>query len=221
MSGTAATAPVPAPAPASIQLTAAQLQAIVQTAVQAAIAAAQPGPPAQPVFALVPGGGDPNTPWNFTSGDGLKLFQAATKGFDKRFNGDMEKLQYFLDALQERAMTYGMDGILRVNIGTAAAPEYCMLTSEYGSISEAQMRDHALTYQALDGRLRQSSATLISLISNSVSPELLDELKQKNYTVSVQVGTPPAQEEQHDGLLKVKNCCKRFDLNNYELINLV
>jgi hypothetical protein len=210
MSGTAAAAPVPAPAPASIQLTAAQLQAIVQTAVQAAIAAAQPGPPAQPVFALVPGGGDPNTPWNFTSGDGLKLFQAATKGFDKRFDGDMEKLQYFLDALQERAMTYGMDGILRVNIGTTAAPEYRMLTSEYGSISEAQMRVHALTYQALDGRLRQSSATLISLISNSVSPELLDELKQKSYTVSVQVGNPPAQEERHDGPLML-----------YQLIMLV
>jgi hypothetical protein len=98
-------------------------------------------------------------------------------------------------------ITYSIDAVLRVNIGTQAAPEYRSLTMEYGSILEAQMRAHALTYQTLDGRLRQSSAALTSLISNSVTPELLDELKQKNYEVSVQVGNPPASTDRLDGPL--------------------
>jgi hypothetical protein len=153
------------------------------------------------VYSVVPGGGDPTTPWNFTTGDGLKLFQAATKAIEDKFDGDMEKLQYFLDAIQERANTYGMDGVLRINIGTAAAPEFRNLTTEYGSITDAQMRAHAIVYQRLDERDRQCSAILVSLISASITPELLDELKQKDYSVTVQVGTPPAEQKRQDGPL--------------------
>ena len=101
---------------------AAAIQAIVQQAVQAALAN-MGNPPAPvvpqqaPAFALVPGDGDPNTPWNFTSGDGLKLFQAATKPLDTKFDGTSGKLQYFLDAIHDRANTYGLSAVLRIDVG--------------------------------------------------------------------------------------------------------
>lgn len=82
---------------ATVQMTQAQLQLIFTTAVAQALANAPvPAVTAAPAFHLVPGGGDPAKTWNFTSGDGLKLFQAATKGFDPRHEGDVEKLQCFL-----------------------------------------------------------------------------------------------------------------------------
>jgi hypothetical protein len=81
--GTAAPAGSPAPAPAApLTMTKAQLRTLIQAAVQTAPTAVQPAPQQVP-FALVPGGGSDNNPWNFTSGNGLKLFEAATKAFAK------------------------------------------------------------------------------------------------------------------------------------------
>ena len=83
---------------------AAAIQALIDQAVQAALQQQQANPvvPVAPpvqqaAFALVPGDGDTNVPWNFTTGDGLKLFQAATKPLETKYDGSISKLQYFLD----------------------------------------------------------------------------------------------------------------------------
>ena len=187
------------PAPPQM-MNAAQVQALVQQAVQAAMAGMQQQQPAnipanppqaqaQPgvvPFALVPGDGNANVPWNFTTGDGLKLFQAATRPLETKFDGSVGKLQYFLDAIQNRAETYGMAGILKVNVAAIGAPnDYRNLTVEYGAITAIQMQTHAQTYQALDNRERQSAAVLLTLLKQSIAPETLDELKQKDFRVTV------------------------------------
>ena len=187
-------------------MNAAAIQALVQQAVQAAMAGMQaqqqqqannpPNPPAPAPFALVPGDGNANVPWNFTTGDGLKLFQAATRPLDTKYDGSVGKLQYFLDAIQNRAETYGMAGVLRVNVAPIGAPDdYRSLTVEYGAITAAQVQAHALTYQAQDNRQRQSAAVLLTLLKQSVAPETLDELKQKDFKVTVNIAGVAIQRE--------------------------
>ncbi|KAL3937492.1 MAG: hypothetical protein SGARI_002105 [Bacillariaceae sp.] len=187
---------------AAIQLNQNQLQALIQNAIQGALAAVQqppppppPPPPAVP-FALVPGGGDPAVPWNFTNGDGLRLYTAATKEFDPKYDGSPENLQFFLDNIQERADRYGMGGVLTVNIGGG---ETRSLTTEYGSITEAQMQTHALTYQALDNRNRQSASTLMALIKASLKPAIYEELRQKEDRYTVEVNPGPNAMHRKDG----------------------
>lgn len=119
---------------------AAAIQLLVQQAVQAAIGAIQqqqqPAPQQQqqqaaaPAFALVPGDGNANVPWNFSTGDGLKLFQAATRPLETKYDGSMDKLQYFLDAIQHRAETYGMAEVLQVNVA-AQTRTYCTITKPW------------------------------------------------------------------------------------------
>ena len=190
-------------------LDAAAIQALIDQAVQAALQQQQanqqqqqanpvapPAPVQQPAFALVPGDGHANRPWDFTTGDGLKLFQAATKPLETKYNGSVDKLQYFLDAIQNRAETYGMAGVLRVNVAAAGAPDdHRSLTVEYGAITAIQMQTHAQTYQALDNRARQSAAVLLTLLKQSIAPETLDELKQKDFKVTVNVGGVHVQRE--------------------------
>ena len=61
-----------------------QMQQMLQ-----AVVGAIPQPPQaqQPHFAIVPGGGDPQQPWALTTGEGIKMFMAATKAFDTKFDG--------------------------------------------------------------------------------------------------------------------------------------
>jgi len=129
--------------------------------------------------ALVPGGGSNNVPWNFTEGDGFKLHQAATKPFDPKCDGNPETLQHFLDAIQFRASACGLDIVLNVETGTSSRSDMRSLTSECGSIAHDNMIDHALTHQDQDDRKRQASQALITLLTQSLEPEVMDELKQK------------------------------------------
>jgi len=216
-------------APAVFQLTEVQLQTLMREAVVAAFAnhpglgqqqqqqqqQQQPPPPPTAAFALVPGAGTANVPWDYNSPLGLKLCLAVTHPLDKKFDGSPEALQYFLDAIQFRADTYGLGPVLSIETGTALAPEKRALTHEYGAITRAQMVAHAMVYQGNDDRLRQSARTIMVLITQSVTAELMDELKQRkeDYTVDAIINpnvNPPVSEPREDGPLMM-----------YELIKLV
>ena len=153
----------------------------------------------------MPGGGAVTTPWDHTKGDGLKLFVAATASLDIKFDGKPETLQHFLDAIQFRAETHGLDVVLAVETGTSTNPDIKLITTQHGSTTEAQVIAHAMVHQALDDRRRQASRTLITLISRSIEPELMDELKQRkdDCTVSVAIGTGNAAvtHKREDGAL--------------------
>ena len=95
-------------ADANVVMTAQQLaaflqaqQAQMQQMIQAVVGAIpQQQQPAQPDFAVVPGGGNPQQPWALRTGEGTKMFLAATKALNSKFDGDTDKLQHFLDAIQ-------------------------------------------------------------------------------------------------------------------------
>lgn len=174
----------------AISISKENLSQLITDAVKAAVTAVQTqgsgssNPPAT-AFHLVPGGDNTSTNlWDFRVGDGLKFFQAATKGIDPRYGGDPDKLQYFLDQVQDQAEEYGFASLLTI---TTSNNETRSLTTEYGSLQIDQVIDSAKTYQAVDGRKRQVSRLLISFIKKSITPQLLDELKTKSYQITVSV----------------------------------
>ena len=105
---------------AAVPLDAAQIQAIVQAAVAAAIAGLPPQQPpvaaANPVdvpFAISPAGAG-NAPWDFSSSTGLKLYLAVVAPFSTPFDGNEETLNDFLRRIWNRAKSFGLVEILRV-----------------------------------------------------------------------------------------------------------
>ena len=163
---------------------AAAIQALVQDAVQAALQGFQQQqqqqqvPPAQPVavpYADVPGGAG-NDPWDFTSGSGLKVFINSTKGLETKFDGNQAKLHPFLLHVSKRAAAYGWSTILTIPDGGNIARS---LIKEYGTLSRAHVRAHAITYITQENRARQSSTCMALFIEESITEELLVRLQQR------------------------------------------
>ena len=168
----------------------------------------RPAQPAAPAYAIVPGGVINQAAYDFTSPDGRKLFQSATKAFEDKFAGLNGKLQYFLDDICDRLRTFGMDNILMIDTGAQGVNDPRNITFEYGAMTRAQVIVHAQAYQARDDRDRQSASVLMNLIRNSITPEVRDELKQRDYKVTVMINA--AETTREDGVLML-----------YELINMV
>jgi hypothetical protein len=196
---------------AQINLDQAGLQALIQNAVQQALLAAQqqqqqqppPPPPPVPAFALVPGEGPATQPWDFTKGDGLKLFLNGTKGLDIKYDGSQEKLTAFLEQVSNRAASFGWTPILTVNDTNGTARD---VIAEYGTLTHANVLANTNTYIRLNGRNRQASNCLQLFLKASIESEVLLELaaKRSEYTVTVN------NEERTDGVLML-----------YKLISMV
>ncbi|CAB9531510.1 unknown protein [Seminavis robusta] len=164
----------------------AQLQATAQAQAQQGQQQQQGQQPATaPTFSMAPGGGDQTKAWDFASDKGMKFYSQATKASDIKYDGSSEKLHQFLNFIKVRASTFGMMIVLdKVAVDNNKTRS---VITEYGSISHEQMKTHAETYQAEDNRKRQASGMLVTLISNSVLPDVFDELMQREdkYTVKV------------------------------------
>ena len=138
-------------------------------------------------FANIPGGVG-TAPWDFTQGDGMKLHNHSTKAFDPKYDGKQGGLRHFLRNIQLRANKYGWAGILNIpgEGGTVR-----QLTTQYGALTRANVRDHAISYVNAHGRLEQGSNMLLDLVRNSIEPTLLDELELRREHYTVTVGTAP------------------------------
>lgn len=187
---------------AGVNLTQEQLQQLVQAAVAAALAAQQQQPgapqaaaPQAPPFAVVPGGAQAQ-PWDFTSGDGLKLWTNATRPLisDSKWDGEQKHLYHFLDCIKERATSFGLMCILMI---ANASGQVCNLLTQYGTLTLANVTANADSYRAadagMDGKRRQCASILAKLIKASISAELDGRLVQhaQQYTVN---SAPPGQD---------------------------
>jgi len=154
-----------------------------------------PPPPQQQQFVAVPGGNGGNNapPWDLTKGDGLKIFQYATKGLDPRYDGDPAGLQDFLDDTQHRGQSYGWMDIMNVPTPNGIKK----MTTSFGAITMEQVMDHATTYMAVDGRNKQASMMMVEFIHASLDKKTRHAMKQfqRDYTLNVgqeQVQVGPA-----------------------------
>ncbi|CAB9519746.1 hypothetical protein (Partial), partial [Seminavis robusta] len=190
-------------------VTAAVAAALQDQAVLTAIRGpAQPRPQAA-AFAVTPAGTG-NTAWDFTSGTGLKIFIAATSPFTPQYDGKEATLRDFLRKVRNRAEAFGWTGILMV-IDADGTPRN--ITLEYGCLTLARVKEHAITYLRQDNREHQASACLRQLIIGSITSGLADKLasRKANFTVNTaaaaQVGQPaPAPVFKEDGT------CMLFDI---------
>jgi hypothetical protein len=179
-------------------ITEAQLKVLVQEAMTAAMAASAAAATTATTtrFTLHPGDGVSTQPWDFTTGDGLKLFINGTKPIVPAFDGKQEGLHQFLFMVKERATTFGWDSILQVNDSQGEKRD---ITIEYGALTRAEVLAHATVYQARDQRERQAANCLLTMIKASISTELSTELQDLKDQYVVSVGTPAI--ERTDGVL--------------------
>jgi hypothetical protein len=90
---------------------AAQTQAA--TAALTASAAAPPLVSAPPAFTLLTGSSEVN-PLTFKTSEDIKIYNAATKGLDKKFDLKKDNLPLFLSEVKERFRTFGWTNIITV-----------------------------------------------------------------------------------------------------------
>ncbi|CAB9525525.1 hypothetical protein SEMRO_1689_G291300.1 [Seminavis robusta] len=193
---------------AALTITQEELKAIMREAMQAALT--HVSSQATTTFSVVPGGGDQTKTWDLTSDKGMKYFAQATKAPDTLFDGTIEKLHNFLGLIKKRATTYGMMSVIaNINIGNNKTRS---ILTEYGSITEAQIKAHAEVYQKEDNRQRQAAKMVEALIANSIEQDVFDELEQREdkYTVKVTPTGGNAEVTRQDGPMML-----------YQLISMV
>jgi hypothetical protein len=133
-------------------LTEDQLRTLVQAALTAALtaqatAAAAAATAGTTKFTLHPGDGAASTPWDFTTGDGLKLFINGTKPLSPIFDGKQTTLPQFLFMIRERVTSFGWSTVLDVADSSGVKRD---ITMEYGALTHQNVINHATVYQAKD-----------------------------------------------------------------------
>jgi hypothetical protein len=188
---------------------AAAMQAFVNQAIAQALAqqAAAPGPPIDYVqlgnalqaaltpippvnsFSYFPGGGS-NTPWNFGTSDGEKIYRRATAPIDPIYDGAAKGLSLFLRAIGLRGKGLGWATSI-FSIPDSSATNRDLLT-EHGLLTLANVTARAVTYVGQSTRADQSASLLATLIPSSITPELYLKLayRANEYTVNNQEDGP-------------------------------
>jgi hypothetical protein len=148
------------------------IQAIIAAANAAAAAAvpvAIPAPPAAPAapFALLPGAAY-NAPLDYSKSGELKMFRSATTGMDDKFDLKEDHLRVFLSSIKEHVRTYDWNGIVTV---PDTAAENRNLITNYGQLTMANVRAHAITYIDAQTRNAQNSMMLYLYLLNSLTED--------------------------------------------------
>jgi hypothetical protein len=156
-----------APAPALAQITTAGTNAAQ------ALAAAVTFTPS-----LTPGGASA-LPWNYSTSEHIKIYMAAIKGLDPKFNGKPEHLRTFMANVERRAREFGWMPIVSINNKN--------LFDEYGTISTGDLTVEAEAY-SIGGVTRkgQDAQAMYEFIMNSIEPDLISKLitYQSSYKVA-------------------------------------
>lgn len=167
---------------------------------------AQQVAPAAPVFALTPASLAAGAFIDYGSQTGIKLFKRATESLSQKHDLDQENLQVFLEAVRSRAIEQGwLNTILTITVNGAELK----LIDNYGALSDAIVRRHALTYAFQDVRAAQDSANLFTSLelSMTVSAWKTISAEKANFTIK-RKELPAAQQiqgqendEYRDGVL--------------------
>eukprot|EP00797_Seminavis_robusta_P026615 Sro487_g152930.1 n/a (451) ;mRNA; f:41328-42680 len=196
--------------------------AAIQALVQAAVAAAllNPAvinairPPAAPApvpvpFSITPAGAG-NTPWDFTSANGIKIFMASTAPLSVAYDGNENGLRDFLRKIFQRAESFGWVAILMVNDANGVSRD---ITTQHGCLKLEDVQAHAITYLRLQQREHQASACLRKLLLGSLVPKLADRLstRSENYTVNAAAAAQQNQPAPAP-IMKEDGTCMLFEL---------
>jgi hypothetical protein len=138
-------------------------------ALPAAAAAPPPVVPVPPAFALLPGSAAIN-PLTFTTSEDMKIYNAATKGLEKKFDLKENNLHLFLTEVKERVRTFGWTDIITVP-DSSAPPVMRNLLTNFGQLTVANCTAHATTYYATQTRTAQNSIFLYQFLHESLTDD--------------------------------------------------
>ena len=120
-------------------------------------------------FALAPGLIKQADIINYSTREGQKVFDIATKPLHDEFALDHTSLHGFLEQLRARAMITGWNDILLIPTDLTQPNETVDILSLHGSLSLEQISAHALTYVNTETRAAQDSIQLYTCIINSLT----------------------------------------------------
>ena len=157
-------------------------------AAPAAGAGAAGGAPAA-VFALTPGLANPGQPWDFSTREGLKIYtHAAAKLSDTPFNEGIKSLKVLLVGIGQRGEAYSWNELFTVSNQAAPIPVNKNLLTQYGVLTNDNVRAHGTAIVAAASRLEQMSVQVKNaIILASLGPDMLIKLlaRKEEYMVVV------------------------------------
>jgi hypothetical protein len=130
---------------------------------------------AQVRFALAPGRVN-NEVLDYSSSEGIKLYNKATAPLETKYDLDTGHLYSFLQKVRNRAMNQNWSGICTIPVHplTVVAgqniPEYDLLT-QYGRMTLANIKAFSLTYQFDQGRSAQNAHQMYEFLYSSLNDE--------------------------------------------------
>lgn len=132
-----------------------------------------------PVFALYPSELNNNNFLDYSKEADRKLFKAAIKGMDTKFELQASDLQVFLSKVAMHAQIYNFNDVLTINGKN--------LIDSYGDIAMAEITTQAETYVAQQNRNAQNSVMLYHFLVDSLSEAAKSEVMAtpEIYTVTV------------------------------------
>jgi hypothetical protein len=133
----------------------------------APVAPVVPVPPVPPAFSLLPGSAALQ-PLTFTTAEDMKIYNAATKGLETKFDMKEDNLHLFLTEVKERVRTFGWTDIIMVPDSAAVARN--MLTN-FGQVTVQNCIDHATTYYQTQTRNAQNSMFLYQFLHESLTAD--------------------------------------------------
>ncbi|CAB9530209.1 unknown protein [Seminavis robusta] len=211
---------------------AAQIQAVVEAAVAAALQnqnvldAIRPQQPVVPavVFAVTPAGTG-NQPWDFTSPTGLRIFMASITPFPVKYDGKEQYLRDFLRQIWQRAESFGWVAILLVADNDGAVRN---ITTQHGCLTKDNVQNHAVTYLRQQERNHQASVCLRKLIMASITSKMADRLatRKADYTVNAaaaaQINVPaPAPIMKEDGMCMLYQLIRMVSVETMTTITII
>lgn len=174
-----------------------QIQAAIDAAVQAALAAQAAAPPVQvqppqpvaTVFALSPALVNNVALIDYSTTQGAKLYKSAIETLrSEKFDLDTKSLKAFLGSLKDRSRAMGWQVILEIPADAAQDVNVGLrsLLTQYGQISLDQIRAHAEIYINARSRAAQESMLLYECLMNSLSKAGINKVSvwENDYTVN-------------------------------------
>jgi uncharacterized protein (UPF0297 family) len=129
-------------------------------------------PPAV-AFALYPSALNNNAVLDYSQEADRKLFKAAIKGMETKFELQAGDLQVFLSKVKMHAQIYNFNDILTIDLGNNVTRN---LIDRYGETTMAQVRTDAVTYVNNGSRKTQNSVMLYHYLVDSISENAKSEL---------------------------------------------
>jgi hypothetical protein len=144
--------------------------AAAQAATTAALAAAANRGPAGPIaFSLSPALSSSNALLDYSSSEGIKIYNKATSPIDVPYDGGSGGLRLFLSKVQQKGNQFGWNRILTINQNG----QMLNLIASYGQVEIASVRAQALTLEAAASRDTQNSSQMYLFLKSSIADGLL------------------------------------------------